>query len=214
MYDTIVTRRNMESQRNIAAGYMKLQDYTFSEVETESQTDDAHASSTTIVAIANEWISETRQTGSVKILAQTLFKTLFKTTPPIDINALATKEADLWVTWYGMNMIELLTDRSRLPKEVELTEYFGEHEGLITTVGIFLDPYTAYLPMVMNSCEDSQLDLKFYELGTYSFMPLTKHEWLQSCVCDWDETYMGLNENELLYFHREDDGKVSSFSWK
>lgn len=51
MDGTIVTRCRMKSHQNVAVGYVKLNDNTFSEVATEAMTDDAH---TPILSVIGE----------------------------------------------------------------------------------------------------------------------------------------------------------------
>lgn len=160
---------------------------------------------TAIVAFANGMDLGDAADWSVKILAQALFET----TPHIDIIALATKEADLWKRWFDSILIEWLADRRIMHQESDLNEYVGDYEGLNTTIKIFLDHTTAHLAMKINSCDGSRVDLELYGYDTYSFMPLTKDEWLRNGMWDWDEYYVA-----VLYFQRGDDGKISSFSWR
>lgn len=160
---------------------------------------------TAIVAFANEMDLGDSADWSVKILAQALFAT----TPQVDIVALATKEADLWKKGLDSILIEWLADRRIMHQESDLTEYVGYYKGLATTIQIFLNPETTHLAMKINSCEGPRFDLELYGYDTYSFMPLTKDEWLRKGMWEWDEHYVA-----VLYFHRDDDGKVCSFSWR
>lgn len=160
---------------------------------------------TAIVALANGMDLGDPADWSVKILAQALFET----TPQVDIVALATKEAELWKRWFDNILIEWLADRRIMHQESDLNEYVGCYKGLATTIQIFLNPETAHLAMEINSCQGSRFDLELYGYDTYSFMPLTKDEWLRNGMWDWDEYYVA-----VLYFHRDDDGKVNRFSWR
>ncbi|KAL2278647.1 hypothetical protein FJTKL_14360 [Diaporthe vaccinii] len=160
---------------------------------------------TAIVALANGMDLGDPTDWAVKILAQALFET----TPQVDLVALATKEADLWRRWFDNILIEWLADRRIMHQESDLAEYVGDYEGLNTTVHIFLNPETAHLAMTINSCEGSRFGLELYGYDTYSFFPLTKDEWLRNGMWDWDEYYVA-----VLYFHRDDDGKVNRFSWR
>lgn len=160
---------------------------------------------TAIVAFGNGMDLGDPADWSVKILAQALFQT----TPQVDIIALARKEAELWKKWFDNILIEWLADQRIMHQESDLSEYVGCYKGLATTVQIFLNPETAHLAMEINSCEGSRFDLELYGYDTYSFMPLTKDEWLRNGMWDWDEYYVA-----ILYFHRGDDGKVYSFSWR
>lgn len=160
---------------------------------------------TAIVAFANGMDLGDPADWAVKILAQALFET----TPQVDLVALATKEADLWRRWFDNILIEWLADRRIMHQESDLAEYVGDYEGLNTTVHIFLDLETAHLAMKINSCEGSRFGLELYGYDTYSFFPLTKDEWLRNGMWDWDKYYVA-----VLYFHRDDDGKVFSFSWR
>lgn len=162
-------------------------------------------SQTTIVAFANGMDLGDPADWSVKILAQALFET----TPQVNILALATTEADLWRRWFDKILLEWLADRRTMHQESDLTEYVGDYQGLNTMVHIFLDPSTAHLAMEINSCEGSRFNLELYGYDTYSFLPLTKDEWLRNGMWDWDEYYVA-----VLYFHRDDDGEVYSFSWR
>lgn len=160
---------------------------------------------TAIVAFANGMDLGDPADWSVKILAQALFET----TPQVDVVALATKEADLWKRWFDNILVEWLADRRIMHQEPDLTDYVGDYKGLNTTVNIFLNPETAHLAMRINSCERSRFDLELYGYDTYSFFPPTKDEWLRNGMWDWDEYYVA-----VLYFHRDEDGKVYSFSWR
>lgn len=160
---------------------------------------------TAIVAFANGMDLGDPADWSVKILAQALFET----TPQVDIVALATKEADLWKRWFDNVLVEWLADRRIMHQESDLTDYFGGYKGLNTTVDIFFNPETAHLAMRINSCEGSRFDLELYGYDTYSFFPTTKDKWLRNGMWDWDEYYVA-----VLYFHRDEDGKVHSFSWR
>lgn len=160
---------------------------------------------TVIVALANGMDLGDPADWSVKILAQALFET----TPQVGIVALATKEADLWKRWFDNILVEWLADRRIMHQESDLTDYVGDYKGLNTTVHIFLNPDTAHLAMRINSCEGSHFDLELYGCDTYSFFPPTKDEWLRNGMWDWDEYYVA-----VLYFHRDEDGKVYSFSWR
>lgn len=160
---------------------------------------------TAIVALANGMDLGDPADWSVKILAQALFET----TPQVDIVALATKEAELWKGWFDNILIDWLANRRIMHQESDLAEYVGDYEGLNTTVHIFMDPKTAYLAMKINACEGSRFDLELYGYDTYSFFPPTKDEWLQNGMWDWDEYYVA-----VFYFHRDNDGKVYSFSWR
>lgn len=51
MDGAIVTRSRMKSHKNVAVGYVKLKDNTFSEVATESQTDDAHIPILSVIGV-------------------------------------------------------------------------------------------------------------------------------------------------------------------
>ncbi|KAK7738932.1 hypothetical protein SLS63_002269 [Diaporthe eres] len=160
---------------------------------------------TAIVALANGMDLGDPADWAVKILAQALFET----TPQVDLVALATKEADLWRRWFDNILIEWLADRRIMHQESDLAEYVGDYEGLNTTVHIFLNPETAHLAITINLCEGSRFGLELYGYDTYSFFPLTKDEWLRNGMWDWDEFYVA-----VLYFHRDDDGKVFRFSWR
>lgn len=160
---------------------------------------------TAIVAFANGMDLGDPADWSVKILTQALFET----TPEVDIVALATKEADLWKRWFDEMLIEWLADRRIMHQESDLTEYVGDYEGLNTTIQISLHPETAHLAMNINSCEGSRFDLELYGNDTYSFFPPTKDQWLRDGMWDWDEYYVA-----VIYFHRDDNGKVYSLSWR
>lgn len=160
---------------------------------------------TAIVAFANGMDLGDPADWSVKILAQGLFET----TPEVDVVALATKEADLCKRWFDKMLIEWLADRRIMHQESDLTEYTGDYEGLNTTINVFIKPETAHLAMNINSCEGSRFDLELYGYDTYSFFPPTKDQWLRDGMWDWDEYYVA-----VIYFHRDDNGDVYSFSWR
>lgn len=111
---------------------------------------------TAIVALANGMDLGDPADWSVKILAQALFKT----TPQVDIVALATKEADLWKKWFDNILVEWLADRRIMHQESDLTDYVGDYKGLNTTFHIFPNPETAHLAMRINPCEGSRFDLE------------------------------------------------------
>ncbi|KAG8168074.1 hypothetical protein KVR01_003763 [Diaporthe batatas] len=166
---------------------------------------------TAIVALANGLDLGDSADWASKILAQALFETK----PQVDIIPLANKEAALWKESFDEILIKWHDGRSISHPESDLGDYVGKYECFNLCVDISLDPETAHLAMTINSCAGSRFDLKRYGTDAYSFMPLTRYEWLQKGMWDFQEHDTEVqNHTTILLFHRNKRGEVCRFWWR
>lgn len=105
-------------------------------------------------------------------------------------------------------MMEWLENRDVTHKEADLTDCIGEYNGCNTTIQASLCEETGRLVIKFNGREKPRYDLELYNRDTYSFMPLTRDDWLREGMYNWQSYRMG-----VLKFSRNDDGMVDCLAW-
>jgi hypothetical protein len=164
--------------------------------------------SSAVVALSNSF----DLCDAADFAARQAIQSLFELSPRVDLLMLAKIEAAFHKQWFEGMIMQWRNQREIAAREADLSDYVGHYGGLGITINILLREETGRLAFTINSLRSTLSDLELYtktdKLEAYSFMPLTKDDWLTKALIDWNYYAVG-----LFYFHRGEDGKVNALSW-
>lgn len=144
--------------------------------------------------------------------AHIMIQALFDLQPRVDLLSLAEIEADLRHNrFYEKIKSDWDKHRDVTGPEAPIADYEGDYHALATTLTIASIGTTKgdRLSLTWNGVLDTRRQLDYYSKDVYSFLPMTKDEWLAESMFDWDYYRTG-----LLEFHRDEYGKVNELLWK
>ena len=138
--------------------------------------------------------------------ASLLIQALFDLRPPVDIIAVAKREARVRLAEFDDVMQDLRQHRDVSRPERDHAEYVGRYHGL--GIDLVIRDKSGGMQLCLNHRDDLVLPLEHYNVDQYSFWPKTRDDWLRGGWLDWDYYLVG-----ILTFKRDDAGAVHGLNW-
>jgi hypothetical protein len=141
--------------------------------------------------------------------AQILIQELFGLRPRIDLMPWVKLETERRLTeFHDTIMLGWLENRDVSKAERPQEDFIGDYYGLAITLSVTRNEKTKKLQLQFNKRDDCVVQLEYYNVDKYSYMPTTRDDWLAGGWLDWDYYMVG-----VLDFRRE-KGEVSGLWWK
>jgi len=141
--------------------------------------------------------------------AQILIQELFDLRPRIDLMPWVKLETERRLAeFHNTIMLGWLENRNVSEAERPQEEFIGDYYGLAITLSVTRNEKTKKLQLQFNKRDDCVVQLEYYNVDKYSYMPTTRDKWLAGGWLDWDYYMIG-----VLDFTREKD-EVNGLWWK